>query len=58
MPHCTLEELFKSPWGPLAYVTEAERDNILNSPCGEFKHKIAQLEKEIVAAKKKNKSRI
>ena len=49
------EEIAK--WGPLAYVSEEERKNIMNKPCGEFKRWISQLEREIADARKKNKNR-
>lgn len=47
------EEIAK--WGPLAYISENDRKKIMEKPCGEFKHSVAQLEKEIAAAKKKNR---
>lgn len=42
-------------WGPLAYVSEAERKQILNGAYGTFEPAIKRLEKEIKAMKKQQK---
>lgn len=45
----------KKKWGPLAYVSEAERHQILNGPFGSFKPAVKRIEKEIKAMEKKMK---
>lgn len=46
---------YVAKWGPLAYVSEDERKSIMDKSAGEFKRCIASLEREIAAARKKNK---
>lgn len=47
-------ELIKK-WGELAYVSDGERQRILNLPFGEFKPERERLKKEIKEAKKNKK---
>lgn len=42
-------------WGPLAYVSDQERDRLLSLPFGQFKPNIKSLEKEIKEIKKRKK---
>lgn len=42
-------------WGVLAYVTERDRKEILESPYGNFKPRVKALEKEIKEMKKRKK---
>lgn len=52
---CSPPEL-KAKWGPLAHVTEAQRNCILNLPYGLFKPAVKDLEKQIKALEKKAKA--
>lgn len=45
----------RGKWGPLAYVSEVERQRILALPSGMFKPEIKRLEKEIGDMKKRAK---
>ncbi len=40
-------------FGPLAYVSEAERKRIMALPAGDAKREIARIEREIETARKK-----
>ncbi len=45
----------KAKWGPLAHVTESERQAILGLPFGQFKPAVQRLEKQIKDMEKKRK---
>jgi hypothetical protein len=52
----TLEERRK--WGPLAYVSEERRNQILALPFGQFKPALKVLEREIAEARKPPRKKV